>query len=103
MDRFSTLNLGRVDSVAGVGQSQTGKAPSLAGFLAQRANQVLGAQQRSEQPAMQTQAVEAEVSPLAAQDSSPINPQLARQMEQMQRLNSSISLPSNYQGISVVV
>jgi hypothetical protein len=102
MDRFSALNVGRLESVAGVGQSQTGKAPGLAAFLAQRANQVLGVQ-RTEQPALPTPAPEADTSPSAAQDSTLINAQLARQMEQLQRLSSSISSPSNAQGISVVV
>lgn len=100
MDRFSALNLGRLDSVAGVSQSQTAKAPSLAGFLAQRADQVLGAQKASS-PAVETQALASET-PSVPEQTTPVNARLARQMDQMRRLHSSISLPSNDQGISVL-
>ena len=100
MDRFSTINVGRLDSLSGVGQSAGTKSPSLAGFLSQRANQVLGNRQVA--AAVETQASDAAV-PETPQDSVPLNPMLARQMDQMQRLHSSISLPGNYQGISVVV
>lgn len=100
MDRFSALNLGRLDSVAGVSQSQTGKAPSLAGFLAQRANQVLGTKQQPAS-AVQPQPVVDE-SPAPPEEVTPVDPKLARQMQQMQRLHSSISLPSSNPGISVL-
>lgn len=102
MDRFSTLNVGRLDSVAGVGQNQAGKAPSLASFLAQRANQVLGAQQRATS-AVETRAVEAQATPAPAEDLATIDPRLARQMEQMQRLSTSISPSAYSQSVSVVV
>jgi len=100
MDRFSGINVGRLDSLSGVGPSAGTKGPSLASFLSQRANQVLGNRQAA--AAVETQVA---VAPAAEtpQDSAPLNPVLARQMDQMQRLHSSISLPNNYQGISVVV
>lgn len=98
MDRFSSAHLGRLDSVAGVGPGQSAKAPSLASFLSQRANQVLGARQSA--PAAQVVAVD---NGAAAETSSPVDPKLARQMDQLQRLHSSLSVPSGYQGISVVV
>lgn len=99
MDRFSSLQVGRLDSVAGVGQSAGAKGPSLASFLSQRANQVLGARQATRA----VQVAEQEVAAPASQDSNAVSPQLARQMDQLQRLHSSISVPSSYQGISVVV
>jgi len=98
MDRFSGIKVGRLDSLSGVGQSAGTKGPSLASFLSQRANQVLGNRQ-----AAATVETQAPVTAEAPQDSAPRNPVLARQMDQMQRLHSSISLPSNYQGISVLV
>lgn len=98
MDRFSALNVGRLDSVGGVGQSPGAKAPSLASFLSQRANQVLGARQ-----SMQAVQVAEQAAPAFGQESSPVSPQLARQMDQLQRLHSSISTPSSYSGISLVV
>ena len=101
MERFSAINVGRLDSVGGVGQGTGAKAPSLASFLSQRANQVLGASQRAE--TVPNQVVAGEAAPVVSEDSRPANPQLARQMDQLQRLHSSISLPSNYQGISVLV
>lgn len=101
MNHLSSLQVGRLDSVGGVGQSTGAKAPSLASFLSQRANQVLGARQSAEK--VHNQAVAGEAAPVVAQESGPANPQLARQMDQLQRLHSSISLPSNYQGISVLV
>lgn len=103
MDRFSALNLGRIDSLAGVGQSQTGKSPGLASFLAQRANQVLGSQQ-SPASAVETRLPESPAASVAPEESTSVDPRLARQMEQMQRLHSSISLPAGgHQGISVLV
>ena len=100
MDRFSGIKVGRLDSLSGVGPSAGNKAPSLASFLSQRANQVLGNRQVA--TAVETQ-VPAAVTPEVPLDSTPLNPMLARQMDQMQRLHSSISLSSSYQGISVVV
>lgn len=101
MDRFSAPHLGRLDSLRGVGQSNGIKGSSLASFLSQRANQVLGARQSAQ--AVQSPEAESQSAPEVPQDSSPINPQLARQMQQLQRLHSSISLPANQQGISVLV
>ncbi|MBN9414545.1 MAG: hypothetical protein J0I12_03860 [Candidatus Eremiobacteraeota bacterium] len=101
MNHFNALNVGRLDSVTGVGQSQGAKAPSLARFLSQRANEVLGNRQTSQ--TVERRAVEQESAPVLSQDSAPVNPQLARQMDQLQRLHTSISLPSGYQGINVVV
>ncbi|MBX3166880.1 MAG: hypothetical protein KF760_05685 [Candidatus Eremiobacteraeota bacterium] len=94
MDRFSALPIGRLDSVGGVGRNTEARAPGLASFLSQRANQVLGARQTARAVEVESQA--------AAAPSSSIPPQLARQMDQLQRLHSSISLPANYQGINVV-
>lgn len=100
MERFSAINVGRLDSVGGVGQSTGAKAPSLASFLSQRANQVLGSRQGAE--AVQSQVVENEAAPVATHESNTVNPQLARQMEQLQRLHTSIA-PTSYHGISVLV
>ena len=95
MDRFSGIKVGRPDSLSGVGPSAGIKAPSLASFLGQRANQGLGNRQAA--AIVETQGPEVSL------DSAPLNPVLARQMDQMQRLHSAISLPSSYQGISVLV
>jgi hypothetical protein len=93
MDSVSGIKIGALN---GVGSKAGSQGPSLARFLSQRANQVLGNRQ-------QAAVVEKQVAPQAPQDFAPVNPLLARQMDQMQRLHSSISLPSNYQGISVLV
>ena len=107
MNHFNALHVGRLDSVTGVGQSNVAKAPSLARFLSQRANEVLGNRQTAQtaqtaQP-VANRAVEAEAAPAVSQDAVSVPPQLARQMDQLQRLHTSISLPSGYQGINVVV
>lgn len=101
MNHFNALNVGRLDSVTGVGQSNGAKAPSLARFLSQRANEVLGNRQSAQ--VVENRAVEQESAPAVSQDSTPVNPQLARQMDQLQRLHTSLSLPSGYQGIDVLV
>ncbi len=98
MERLSTSQV-RLDSVAGVGSSTGAKAPSLARFLSQRANQVLGTHQATRAVSVAEQSA---ATP-AGQDCGPVPLQLARQMDQLQRLHSAISIPSSYQGISVVV
>lgn len=104
MNHFNALQVGRLDSVDGVGQSNVAKAPSLARFLSQRANEVLGTRQTTQSTRIESVAVEAAAAPLVPQESAaPANLQLARQMEQMQRLHNSLSLSSNPQGINVVV
>ena len=93
MDGVSRIKVG---SLNGVGPNAGIQAPSLARFLSQRANQVLGSRQ-------QAAVVETQRALQAPQDFAPVNPLLARQMDQLQRLHSSISLPSSHQGISVLV
>ena len=101
MNHFNALNVGRLDSVTGVGQSNGAKAPSLARFLSQRATEVLGNRQTAQ--VVESRAVEQESAPAVREEFAPVNPQLARQMDQLQRLHTSISLPSGYQGINVLV
>lgn len=104
MNHFNALQVGRLDSVSGVGQGNVAKAPSLARFLSQRANEVLGNRQTVSAARVENVAAETEAAPLPQQSAAPANNlQLARQMEQMQRLHNSLSLSSNPRGINVVV